>query len=247
MTGIILVCRMSSSRLPGKTLLDFGGQSLLGHIVSRIECAGIERSSIVICTSTAQEDSAILDAASGLGCRQFAGSLENVSKRILDAAEFHGIEEFCLILGDNAWIDPDQIQAVCRASNEAGKTHDYIVTATPELAYCPEDEPYYPIGTRIQYIRRRFMEERLTELNSESVREHTSRLFLCLPNGTRYGVLYTPDGLAKARIGALNISINTREDYEMALAALKHVGDPHAPTSAVTAFHLDRAADQGSL
>lgn len=236
MTGVILVCRMSSSRLPGKTLMPFGQTTLLGHIVARIEAGGVARDRIVVCTSTDAGDAAILTAAADLGCNSFAGSLNNVSRRILDAAAAHGMERFTLILGDNAWIDPGQIRALHAAA--ATGRHDYIVTATPELAYRPEDEPYYPIGTRLQHIRRAYMEERLAELDDAVVQEHSSRLFAALPNGTRTGVIYTPDGHSKADTGMLNISINTGQDYEHALTALAAVGDPLAPTRAVTDIYL---------
>ncbi|GKX33939.1 MAG: hypothetical protein MnENMB40S_15570 [Rhizobiaceae bacterium MnEN-MB40S] len=243
MTGVILVCRMSSSRLPGKTLMDFGGQPLLAHIVARIEKAGVERSRIVVCTSTSDDDAAIVDAAASLGCKHYAGSLDNVSKRILGAADAYGYEDFLLILGDNVWIDPRQIGSVLEKTESSA--FDYIVTATPELAFRPDSEPFYPIGTRIQYIRTAFMKGRLTELDNEEVQEHASKLFSCLPAGTRYTTIYTQDGLSKPVVGDLNISINTRDDYDLALAALDHVGDPLAPTTAVTEFYLnDRSLNQ---
>lgn len=236
MTGVILVCRMSSSRLPGKTLMPFGDKSLLEHIVDRVEAGGVARSDIVICTSVSDDDAAILEAARSLGCKFSAGSLDNVSRRILDAATEHGLERFSVILGDNPWIDPAQIRQVHAIA--ASRVYDYIVTATAELPYRPADERYYPIGTRIQHIRRAFMEERLAALDNDEVREHTSLLFKALDSGTRTTVCFPEDGCGRDELDLLNISINTREDYDRAIAALTAAGDPLAPARRVTDIYL---------
>ena len=235
MTGIILVCRMSSSRLPGKTLMPFGETSLLEHIVRRIEAGGIAREHIVVCTSTAEDDAVILRSAESLGCGAFAGSLNNVSLRILDAASAYGMERFSLVLGDNPWVDPGQVRDVQALA--AARPYDYIVTATPELPYRPADERYYPIGTRIQNIRRAFMEERLAALDSAEVREHTSLLFKNLQSGIRTAVCFPPDGIARDDLGMLNISINTREDYDRAVAVLDKAGDPLLPAREITEIY----------
>lgn len=235
MTGVILVCRMSSSRLPGKTLMPFGDKSLLEHIVCRVEAGGVARKDIVICTSASADDTAILEEATTLGCSSFAGPLDNVSRRILDAAAQHGLEYFSLILGDNPWVDPSQIRAVHDLA--ASRTHDYIVTATAELPYRSADECYYPIGTRIQHIRRNFMEERVAVLDSDEVREHTSLLFRSLESGARTAVCFPADGIARDDLGMLNISINTREDYDRAVAVLDKASDPLLPARAITEIY----------
>ena len=39
--AIIVFARMSSSRLPGKVLMDFAGRSLLAHIIARAQLLGL--------------------------------------------------------------------------------------------------------------------------------------------------------------------------------------------------------------
>lgn len=225
---IILVSRMSSSRLPGKALMPFGKSTLLAHIVSRIELGGIDRNNICIATSNRSEDVPITAAASKLGCNSFTGSLDNVSRRILDAA--HGVNGFILVLGDNPWIDPGQVAELVQCSRDIEL--DYAVTATQELPKPYWPKCFLPIGTRLQYIRTCFMEERLELLDGGVVREHTSKLFLDLPEASSSMVLIPEDGWSADALKMLNISINTEADYSLALTVLDDVG---ANASAVKA------------
>lgn len=228
----VLVCRMGSSRFPGKTLMPFGGRTVLAHIVDRIGQGGIRPADILICTSDLPEDAPILLAAQVLGCKQFAGSPHNVSGRIIEGAKVNGISRFILVLGDNPWIDPGQIAEVSRLG-EAGAC-DYIVTATPELP-SPWGELMYPTGTRLQFVERALMEQRLQEIATPDVEEHASKLFIEMPSEVRAKTLSARDGWKLDEIADLNISINTRDDYERALALLDRVGQDasaHAVTRA---------------
>lgn len=232
---VILVCRMGSSRLPGKTLRPFGEVSLLAHIIRRIQVASIPSEDIIVCTSALADDQPVINAAEALGCRSFGGSPHNVSDRILSAAAAHAAEQFLLVLGDNPWIDPGQIAEVAALGSSGN--FDYIVTATPELPR-PWPEKMYPTGTRLQCINREFMVQRLSEIATPEAEEHTSKLFANLPPNSRAITLSPSDGWNPVEIANLNISINTQEDYKRALAALNRVGpaaSAHAVTQAILA------------
>ena len=56
--AVIVQARMGSTRLPGKSLLEFGESTLLQHILGRLR--RMERPvSIIVATSTRAEDDAI--------------------------------------------------------------------------------------------------------------------------------------------------------------------------------------------
>lgn len=237
MTQTILVCRMGSSRLPGKTLKAFGERSLLAHIVHRIALAGIPAGDVVVCTSELPEDRAIVDAAAALGARAFAGSPDDVSRRIRDAARAVDAEGFLLLLGDNPWLDPCEMRAAA-AAGASGR--DYVVTATRELPE-PWPERVYPIGTRVQYVKRALLEARIDELDSAETREHVSKLFADLPAEMSSEILVPVDGWSAAELGALNVSVNTREDYDRALRALVRCG-PDAPAREIAIAYREDGA-----
>ncbi len=230
----VLVCRMGSNRLPGKTLKPFGDHDLLSHIVARIGRAGIPLQDICIATSTFEEDRPIIDKAAELGCASYAGSPDDVSRRILGAAG--DAEGFLLMLGDNPWIDTDQIAALAQTAGEGD--WDYLVSATQELPESDWPTHLYPIGTRLQYIRTGFMADRLALLDNPDTQEHTSKLFRDLPADTRTQIISPADGWAADRLNMLNVSINTEADYNRALAVLDRVG-PDAHITAVTNAYFD--------
>lgn len=212
---------MGSSRLPGKTLLPFGGQSLLSHIVERIEQGGIARGDVCVATSYNSEDEQISAAAAELGCDSHAGSPSDVSRRILGAA--NGATGFLLVLGDNPWVDPSQITEILNIVR-TNDHMDYVVSATQELSKSNWPKRLYPIGTRLQYVNTAFMAERLEELDNAEVREHTSKLFDRIPKQSSLQVLVPDDGWSAERLDMLNISINTASDYNLALKVLDSVG-----------------------
>lgn len=226
---------MGSNRLPGKSLLPFGQKSLLAHIVARMERGGVARSEICIATSVNAEDLPIIKAATELGCECYAGSPSDVSRRILGAAG--DAEGFLLILGDNPWIDSDQIAELSKLVEKEGQL-DYVVSSTQELPEARWPERLYPVGTRLQYIRTAFMAQQLDTLDSEEVREHTSKLFVDLPEGTSAQILCPEEGWSASELGGLNISINTAEDYNRALVVLERVG-PNASCADATRAYFE--------
>lgn len=213
----VIVCRMGSSRLPGKTLMDFGGISLLSHIVFRLGLAGVSPSDIVICSSNLPEDKPIEIESKNLGAKFFGGDPSNVSKRIIDAASYFSFPQFCLVLGDNPWVDPEQIQ---RLWSEVG-TREYMVSPTAEL---PEPFPakLFPIGTRLQLIDLNFLADRYALKRSAITDEHVSKLFFDLQGSDH--VLLDDNGWSAEFVRHLNISINTKTDYILAKQILSKVG-----------------------
>jgi spore coat polysaccharide biosynthesis protein SpsF len=217
----ILVARMGSSRLPGKTLLPFGERPLLGHIFQRLELADIPRRDIVVCSSTLAEDRAIEEYCDSHGVSFFGGDPVNVSKRVLDCAEYHKLASFLMVLGDNPWIDPGQLRFIVRRFSS--RQVDYGVTATPELIGT-QAELYSPVGTRIQVINTRILNELVLLRNSPLTREHVSLLFQDLPGSYRVEIVEHANLWKLHEISNMNISINTRLDYMNAVSVLQAVG-----------------------
>lgn len=218
---VILVCRMSSTRLPGKTLMPFGSHSLLEHILKRLQLGGIERSKIVVCCSDSREDDPIEYKVKEIGIGLYRGSQDNVSQRVIDAATSFGYSNFLLVLGDNPWIDPEQILAIkCDKFKES--TDRYVVTATPELIN-NTPERFGPIGTRLQKIPLKLLVQLYKKYRSPDTEEHMSLLFKNLDPQEMF--VLTPDSeLDYEFIRQLNVSINTKVDYEIALDVLHQIG-----------------------
>ena len=217
---VILVCRMSSSRLPGKILCPFGQTSLLGQVLNRIKLGGLNAEDVIVCTSELPVDEDLIREALSCGCKVFAGDPLNVSARVIQAAQMYGVKRFILVLGDNPWIDPEQIRELTSTGGEA--SFPYVVTSTPELESRAVDL-YYPIGTRLQLIEYDFMKLMYSRYRSEETEEHLSLLFKNCTEGERK-IISPRYGYHLNQICDVNISINTRTDYELGLRVIQQVG-----------------------
>ena len=145
----LVVARMSSARLPGKSLTQLGNDVLLGHVTSAIkQCTSI--SEIVVVTSTDSSDNKIVDWCRFRGLAVKRGSLQNVAKRVLEAAQEYRAHAFVRISGDSPLIDPrlidyavgvfrshdfDVVTNVFPRTFPSGQSVEVVRTATLAAAY----------------------------------------------------------------------------------------------------------------
>lgn len=101
----IIQARMSSSRLPGKVLLNIEGKSVLEHVHERVSFAE-HIDEIYIATSTDQSDDAIEDLCQLRNFNIFRGSLEDVLSRFHACAQLHNASHVLRITADCPMIDP---------------------------------------------------------------------------------------------------------------------------------------------
>ncbi len=105
MKAIIIQARTGSTRLPGKVLADFyDGQSILEIIINR--CKELDTAwPVIVATSTADADKAIVNLATSCGVKTFAGDEQDVLKRFIDAAEQFGARKLIRVCADNPFLD----------------------------------------------------------------------------------------------------------------------------------------------
>ena len=76
--------RMTSSRLPGKVLLEAAGITMTEHMVSRLKVVkSIDQ--IVLATTNNNVDLPLVELAKKLNIAFFQGSEENVMQRVINA------------------------------------------------------------------------------------------------------------------------------------------------------------------
>lgn len=110
----IIQARMSSSRLPGKVLMDLAGKPVLAHVVGRIQaCATIPQ--VAVATSTAQSDDAIQVWCDTAGVHCYRGNLQDVLDRYYQAALQYQAEVVVRITADCPAIDPTIVDDVVQA------------------------------------------------------------------------------------------------------------------------------------
>ncbi len=93
---------MSSNRFLGKSLELIGNHPLVYYVVKRLELTGLP---VIVATSTDASDDVLADYLKGENIKVFRGSLLNVLKRYITAAEEFGVEEIVRVTADNPLVD----------------------------------------------------------------------------------------------------------------------------------------------
>ncbi len=100
---------MTSSRLPGKVILEASGEPMLQHLIGRLRaCPSIDE--IVLATTTNAGDDVLEAFARKSGISLFRGSEFDVMGRVLAAGESVSADVIVEITGDCPIIDPDIVE-----------------------------------------------------------------------------------------------------------------------------------------
>lgn len=115
----IIQARMSASRLPGKVLLDVGGEPMLARVVERTRRSRVV-DEVVVATSLDKSDDPIEQLCSQRGYACHRGSLHDVLDRYYHAARSLHAEVIVRITADCPVIDPRVIDQTLYAFYGSG-------------------------------------------------------------------------------------------------------------------------------
>jgi spore coat polysaccharide biosynthesis protein SpsF len=120
----IIQARMTSTRLPGKVLMDLAGRPMLAQQLRRIErCRSLD--DIVIATTTNSTDDAVVALARAAGVRWFRGSEVDVLGRYAGAAREAGADVVVRLTADCPLIDAAVTDRVVDALTGSPEPVDY--------------------------------------------------------------------------------------------------------------------------
>lgn len=105
--GIIVQARMSSKRLPGKSLIKIGERPLLFYVVQRLKLLDLP---VIVCTSDHASDDVLAEYLKAEEISFYRGSLENVLERYIESAEAFKVDNVVRVTADNAFVDIDYLQ-----------------------------------------------------------------------------------------------------------------------------------------
>lgn len=124
-TVVISQARTTSTRLPGKVLLEVEGMSLLGHHLKRLKrCKQVDE--IVVATTTNLADDPIITLAEESAVRWFRGSEHDVLDRYFGAASEAGADLVVRVTSDCPLIDPEVTDEVISRMEAHGDSVDYV-------------------------------------------------------------------------------------------------------------------------
>lgn len=199
-TVATIEARMTSSRLPGKVLMEAAGKPMLAHMIERLGRVP-SLDGIVVATTLNAADDPVADLAAGLGIGVHRGSEDDVLGRVLDAARAFGVGVIVETTGDCPLIDPALVEACIQGYRAAGV--DYVSNIL---------ERTYPVGMDTQVFATDVLADVAGRTDDPDDREHVSLFIYRHPELYSLQNMPGPPELARP---ALGLTLDTREDFEL--------------------------------
>ncbi len=206
MTTAIIQARMSSTRLPGKVLLDLAGQPMLARVVQRARRAHtIDR--VIVATTVEPEDEPIVALCRSRGWSVSRGSRDDVLDRYYQAALADGADRVVRITSDCPVIDPSVIDQVVTQLT-AGV--DYASNINPKRTY--------PRGLDVEVFNFAALSTAWHEDREPTGREHVTPFLYRHPERFRIALVESD----KPEAASHRWSVDTPEDYELLRRICEH-------------------------
>jgi len=160
----IIQARMTSTRLPGKILMDLAGRPMLAQQLGRLrQCRMLDE--LVIATTNNATDDPVVELArqEGIGC--FRGSEEDVLSRYVGAAREAAADIVIRLTADCPLIDADVVDLVVSELVLHTESCDYAGNVL---------ERTYPRGLDVEAFSLWALEECDQHAKSPSSREHVT-------------------------------------------------------------------------
>jgi spore coat polysaccharide biosynthesis protein SpsF len=199
----IIEARMTSSRLPGKVMLECQGRPMLGHMIERLKRART-LDGIVVATTTNAADDVLEDLAHkhGVGC--FRGSEGDVLDRVLQAAHKFNVDVIVETPGDCPCIDWTILDDVVEAYRE--RRHDYVSNNL---------KPSYPGGMDVQVFSTAVLEDVARRTDDPVDHEHVSLYIYRHPEIYKSSNVEAPED---QRDPGFKFLLDTSRDFELICA-----------------------------
>ncbi len=157
--------RMSSKRLPGKTMQIINGRPLLSFVIDRLKKSKLI-SKVVILTSVNKSDDKIVNFCKKNNVKYFRSELSNVYMRFLKAINLFKNKSFVRITADSPNIDPKLIDKLILKF----KNNNFdIVTNCKEKTF--------PKGQSVEIINSNIFKSIFKFLNKKKYFEHITTYF----------------------------------------------------------------------
>lgn len=159
-TGVIIQARMQSQRLPGKVLMDLGGQPVLARVIQRSQ-VGRAREHVIVATSSLPADDGVAAYCAEQDVPCFRGSESDVLGRFVGAAALYGLDTIVRVTADNPLVGPDVIDDTLKAhAAGGGGVSSTFYSRT------------FPNGTVISVLDRVVLDHLASTATDPRVREH---------------------------------------------------------------------------
>lgn len=224
-TVATIEARMTSTRLPGKVLMEAVGKPMLELMIERLRRVP-SLDGIVVATTTNAADAPVAALAERLGVGVWRGSENDVLSRVLDAAIRHTIDVIVETTGDCPLIDPAAVEDCIRVYREAKV--DYVSNVL---------ERSYPVGMDTQVFATSILADVARRTYDPADHEHVSLYIYRHPEIYSLRNVPAPPALERPNLA---LTLDTPEDYALIKAVFEALY-PNNPafTLADVLTHLD--------
>jgi spore coat polysaccharide biosynthesis protein SpsF len=211
---------MTSTRLPGKVLMEIAGRPALELQLERLGAAR-QLDEVAIATSSDASDDPVAELAGKLGVRVVRGPLHDVLARYEQAAEDLAPDAVVRVTGDCPLIDPAVVDLVVERWR----------TTSAAYATNREEPRTYPVGMDTEVVARDVLATAAREATDPYDREHVTPFVITRPER------FPAESLVLAPpLGHLRLTLDTPADLEQLRAVAGGVADPvRAPLAELAA------------
>jgi spore coat polysaccharide biosynthesis protein SpsF len=207
----IIQARMSSTRLPGKVMMEIVGRPMLWHIINRAKHSRL-LDEIVIATSTRKEDGVIASLAHECGVGEYLGSDLDVLDRYYRCATEFRAKTIVRITADDPFKDPEVVDSITRTYLDHEGSVDYVSNTI---------KPTYPEGLDVEVFSYSALESAWANTKDAFDREHVTAHFWRNPD--RFKLLNVENKLGD--LSNLRWTVDTPEDMAFARAVYERLFD----------------------
>ena len=205
----LVQARMSSTRLPGKVLLDLAGKPMLARVVERARRAST-LADVIVATTVDPSDDPIVRLCGECGWPVYRGDREDVLDRFYHAANVAEADVLVRITSDCPFIDPELIDFVVAVLLEGGNAVDYVSNFSRRT---------FPRGLDVEAVRFTALARAWREDQDPAWREHVT------PYIYRHPELFVlRDVTHPVDCSAWRWTVDTPADYQLARTIYEHFG-----------------------
>jgi spore coat polysaccharide biosynthesis protein SpsF len=201
----IIQARMSSTRLPGKVMLEICGRPILSHVVQRVREARLV-DKVVVATTVHGADDRVLEWCGKNGVQCFRGSLEDVLDRYCKAAVKHSAKTVVRITADCPMLDPRLVDEIIGMLANGGL--DYASVG-----------PTYPDGLDAEAFTVEALHRAHREARLKSEREHVTPYIWKNPHMFATRSIQSPIDLSGMRW-----TVDDQRDFDFVKAVCEGLG-----------------------
>jgi spore coat polysaccharide biosynthesis protein SpsF len=204
----IVQARMTSTRLPGKILMEVLEKPLLQYEIERLrKIPSLDE--VVLATTVNAADDPVAALGHQLEAPTYRGSEFDVLSRYCEAAVQHGADAVVRFTADCPLIDPRLSESVIR----------HYLDNTAKYDYCSADvQRSYPRGVDTEVFSMSALKEAHAECELEDEREHVTLFIRRRPERYRLWSSRNERGWGRFRL-----TVDTPEDFELVKAIIERL------------------------